>query len=410
MSPDGRLSSTADTKSPGVEPISSTRHIRALDGVRGVAILLVMIFHFSREASLEFGQHATSWIDRACQGTAAIGWCGVGLFFVLSGFLITGILWDAKDGRGYFRNFYARRVLRIFPLYYVLLTTMFIVLPLVPSIDWSAPLRDQIWFWFYLPNMEKILVSGYHENTFHYASTHLWSLAVEEQFYFVWPAVVLIFNRRNLMRICGLAVVAALLLRIAIRVAGVTPEAAYRLMPARMDALAVGALVALAARDASDLARAVRWIRPIAAAALVVMLALTITRVGLHPDDAWVETIGFTALTGLFGAAILYAVTCAPASAAARALSHPAMTWMGKYSYGIYIVHLPIALILAWRVDRAGGFSDLVGLQLPWVVLFTLASGAASMAFAWVSWNVMESRFLKLKDRFSYQRSAESTG
>jgi peptidoglycan/LPS O-acetylase OafA/YrhL len=384
-------------------PISSKRRIAPLDGVRGVAILLVMIFHFSREASLEFGQRATSWIDRTYEGTAATGWFGVDLFFVLSGFLITGILWEAKNSEGYFRNFYARRILRIFPLYYVVLIAMFIVLPLIPRTDWSAPFGDQIWFWFYMPNLEKIFISGYHENTFHFATTHLWSLAVEEQFYFIWPAVVLLFSRRNLMRICALAIVTALVLRTGIRVAGITPEAAYRLMPARMDALAVGALIALAARDAGDLSRAVRWIRPVVGAALVVLIALAIARVGLHPDDAWVETIGFTALAGLFGAAVLYAVTCSAGSRTAVALSHPAMTWMGKYSYGIYIVHLPIALLLAWRVDRAGGFSSVAGLQLPWVLLFSLAAGAVSMAVAWVSWNVMERRFLQLKDRFAYQ-------
>jgi peptidoglycan/LPS O-acetylase OafA/YrhL len=382
--------------------IVSGRHIKPLDGVRGAAILLVMIFHFSREGSLEFSHRSTSFIDHAYEGVAAIGWCGVDLFFVLSGFLITGILWDAKEGTGYFRNFYARRVLRIFPLYYAFLIGLFIVLPLIPAIDWNAPLKDQIWFWFYLPNLEKILVSGYHENTFHFATTHLWSLAVEEQFYFVWPAVVLTFSRRNLIRICGLCIVTALLLRTGIRVAGITPEAAYRLMPARMDALAVGALVALAARNRDDLAAALRWMRPVVAVAAVVLIALAIARTGLHPDDAWVETIGFTALAGLFGAAVLYAVTCAPGSKTSRALSHPALTWMGKYSYGIYIIHLPVVLLLAWGVDWEGGFSTFGGLQLPSVVLFSLVAGAVSMAFAWLSWNLFESRFLKLKDRFVY--------
>src|SRR5436190_14494061 len=151
--------------------------IPALDGIRGLAILMVMLFHYSPELD------RSNPIERVAGSFCGYGWTGVDLFFVLSGFLITGILLESRAAGNYFSSFYMRRVLRIFPAYYLSLGLMFLV---VPKID-SGGLRllpsahDRWMYVFYAQNWVGI---------FHYPGqmivTPYWSLAVEEQFYLVW--------------------------------------------------------------------------------------------------------------------------------------------------------------------------------------------------------------------------------
>ena len=157
--------------------VSSRKHIPALDGVRAVAVLLVICFHFWQVFT--YGPY--SLVGKI----AMWGQTGVDLFFVLSGFLITGILLDTKGSPSFLRNFYARRILRIFPLYYATLLTIYLIGPLF---RWSAwvPENQSLWFWTYLQNLPMTFAPG------HVAGPeHFWSLAVEEQFYMVWPFLVL---------------------------------------------------------------------------------------------------------------------------------------------------------------------------------------------------------------------------
>jgi peptidoglycan/LPS O-acetylase OafA/YrhL len=392
------------TRATAEAPLRSDARIPALDGIRGVAILLVMAFHFVGHSELLFANETTAGVDRAVRAVTGGGWLGVDLFFVLSGFLITGILWDAKTGGRYFRNFYARRVLRIFPLYYGFLFILFIAMPLALGARWQAPLVDQVWYWFYLPNPLPILLPDFEENTFGFATTHLWSLHVEEQFYLLFPAVVLLLGRRQLMLVCAVAIVAAFTIRLGIRAADITPEAAYRLMPARMDALAAGALIALAGRDPRDFARAVRWAPAIGAVAAVALAAVVIARGSLHPHDPLVQTVGFSAIAALGAVLVLATVRAAPDARLGAVLGRRPLTWLGHYSYGLYVLHLPLMLLVAWRIDAAGGLALRGGLQLPAVLAFSIAAGLISVAAAWAVWHAWERRFLQLKDRFPHGR------
>ena len=161
------------------------RHIPVLDGLRGLAVVLVLLFHLDRLSG-------AAWPDRVLARLFGAGWVGVDLFFVLSGFLITGILVDTAAQRNFFRNFYARRALRIFPLYYALLVVGFAVYPtFAPAIhadrDWRLFLDGQWWFWSYLANIRLAAVGGAPMNF-----GHLWSVAIEEQFYLVWPLLLLL--------------------------------------------------------------------------------------------------------------------------------------------------------------------------------------------------------------------------
>src|SRR3954466_6828035 len=192
-----------------VAPPMPSGHIATLDGLRGVAILLVMLCHFL--GLLHTGNHR---LDSLLHLGFGHGWVGVNLFFVLSGFLITGILLDAKSSPRYFRNFYARRTLRIFPLYYGVLFVCFAILPLFPgsnSADFLALRSRQGWLWTYCTNIKIVLDGDWKFATPLLDLGHFWSLAVEEHFYLVWPLLVFLLPTRALVKACiGVIVVAGL--------------------------------------------------------------------------------------------------------------------------------------------------------------------------------------------------------
>ena len=230
------MSKTAELTSERQLKRAEPNHILALDGLRGLAILLVLFRHLGY-----VGIDGRGWFARGISRAALNGILGVDLFFVLSGFLITGILFDTAGSRNYFRAFYARRFLRIFPLYYG-----FIILLVIFShslrIAWQGMLP------VYLTYTQNIIV-GRVGNTLWGYTGQLWSLAVEEQFYIVWPLIIFfIRNRKMLMFAAGILAVFALIFRLASLHAGVPFVLIYRLTPCRMDELLAGAWVALAFR------------------------------------------------------------------------------------------------------------------------------------------------------------------
>src|SRR5919106_250426 len=181
--------------------------IPALDGLRGIAVILVMLHHFAL-----YGTKPVSlFVDKALKAVLLSGWIGVDLFFVLSGFLITGILIDSKGGTRYFRTFYARRFLRIFPLYYGFLLAFLVLVPLLHPVGsaFTALLTEQGWYWTYLINW-KIGLTGWPE---YYILGHFWTLAVEEQFSVFWPLVVFFSGRKTLLRTCCLLLLVCLAIR-----------------------------------------------------------------------------------------------------------------------------------------------------------------------------------------------------
>ena len=380
----------------GSLPDKATGHVAALDGLRGLAILLVLLLHFS-----VYGHglaRADVFIDRLYYRIAGAGWIGVDLFFVLSGFLITGILIDAKGFPNYLRNFYARRVLRIFPLYYGALVLLMVVLPrLWPyHAGLQSLAADGAWYWAYLSNV-KIARDGWPEVG---AIGHFWSLAVEEQFYLLWPVIVLAVNRRQLQIVCLLCVIMALAVRVLLNARGNSP-AAFVLTPARMDALAVGALIAVAARRADELRRFARLARSMTILLGLSALLIFVLRKGFAGYDPVVSTIGHTIIAFFFGAVLVLALTLPPGSFVVRALESSILRFFGRYSYGLYVLHHPILFLGAGIVPLAL-IPTVLGSQLLRQFVFIVIATSVSVVLAFLSWHLFEKWFLMLKDRFPY--------
>ena len=376
-------------------PLPWRGHIPALDGLRGVAILLVMLLHFQLDAP-------DTTLGHAYQSVVDSGWAGVDLFFVLSGFLITGILYDNRADENYFRTFYVRRVLRIFPLYFGFLAVRFFVAPQLFQPEWvdlHSPPSQQAWAWLYLTNLQIALFGGDGVAPF---TAHFWSLAIEEQFYLVWPAVVLLLPRRRLLALCVGMVAGALLLRTVLVFALDNYAATYYFTPARMDALALGALIALVVRGPGGMEPLLRWRAPVLAASGAAISVFFFWR-GLWWRDPLVGTVGFT-VVGLFFAALLVSAVAAPAgSRLQRACSARVLRFFGRYSYSLYVFHLVVHRVLKRTLfdpERAPAFV----LGIPLQLVFLVTATAISVVLAVASWHLFEKHFLKLKGRFEYGR------
>jgi peptidoglycan/LPS O-acetylase OafA/YrhL len=326
------------------------------------------------------------------------GWIGVDLFFVLSGFLITGILCDTKDSGSYFRTFYIRRCLRIFPLYYATLFVFLVVLPWIFASDGRLQYLTEhaVWYWTYLSN---VLVAriGWHPLGM---LDHFWSLAVEEQFYLVWPIVVALTSRDRLRQICVALIVGSLVARIGLRLGGYE-VASYVLGPTRMDALAVGGILAVTARGSDGLSRIASASRRMFVVTLFMIGVLWVWRGGLEQNDIVVGTIGHTLLVCLLGSLLVIAMTTAPSTLISRFMSAPSMRFFGRYSYALYVFHPPLMFIRpSWLAPAA--VPTILGSQLPALFLYIAAAVIVSVVLSLASWHVCEKQFLKLKKFFPY--------
>jgi peptidoglycan/LPS O-acetylase OafA/YrhL len=374
-----------------VSQARASGHLAGLDGVRGLAILLVVGSHFLG-TELEGG--IAAWL---LMKGASYGVLGVDLFFVLSGFLITGLLLEAKGDAHYFRNFYARRTLRIFPLYYFVLTMLFLVWPRIatPSPMLSAAARHQAWLWTYTTNFYVASHPSWHALTY---VTHFWSLAIEEHFYLFWPLVVFLFGRPALERICIGVIAGALALRVGLALAGVNEVSIAVLTPCRLDALCMGGLMALLVRRPGGLEawveRSGRIALLVGAAVVAVSVFSARTQLGLpvlHQVRSSLYAVFFTALT---------LSSLKPATAlTGRLFQGTFLRFLGKYSYGLYVYHA----LLYWAFEEhgvPGRLLAMVGHPAPALVLNFALGLVLSLLVAVLSYELIEKRFLALKRYF----------
>ena len=387
-------------------PLAREGHVPALDGLRGIAILAVMLFHLITAC----GYGSDAWVTRKIIGLAVSLWSGVDLFFVLSGFLITGILLRARDQPSYFKNFYMRRALRIFPLYYAALVVIFLILPHFIAFDPPGVRRvfnAQGWLWAY---SEDVAILVHNEDFFDpnwLWVGHFWSLAVEEHFYLVWPMVVYFCRRRTLVFVSLALIAATPVTRGLMLLYHLDMAMIYTQTFSRTDELAMGGLVAMMAQRVSyaDLARYARW--AVAGSVAYVILAMAIQGGPLWWGHWTALGPGFTALA--LGAAGLTVFAISPqGNLLSRFLEARSLRMWGKYSYGAYVLHVPLQPLLMRFVPPAkigmlaSGFGHTVSRVVGLLGFATLGLTVTLIA-AMLSFHLYEQPFLRLKRFFEYR-------
>lgn len=397
------VSTPAPSERLPADPTAGGLHVPALDGIRGLAIALVMVYHFAAGSGVP-----RTALDGWFRNAATVGWVGVDLFFVLSGFLITGILFDNKGTRHFFRDFWGRRTLRIFPLYYAFLVGWLIILPRVfagqlPSI----PEGSEVWSWTYATNVLLAIKRDFWAVP--PGTGHFWSLAVEEQFYLIWPFAVYAMGRRRMMQFCVVCIVLAAVSRAVVVGTSDNQMAAYVLMPMRMDALAIGGLVALLMRDEPGRRWLATWTRPLLIASLGVVGVL----IWMSPDpenalsafDGRVQVFGFLPIAIVAGGLIVMSLDPARASSRfQRWLRSDIARLFGRYSYGLYVFHVPIAKTVKTLLIPDEALPGTFGTELPSQFALIALLAAISLAVAAASYHGFEVHFLRLKRFFQSSR------
>lgn len=371
-------------------------HIPGLDGLRAVAVLWVIWHNVFGDFPLE------GLLSKLVALFTNMGWMGVQLFFVISGFLITGILlrlrersWSFADK---FKVFYWRRSLRIFPLYYFTLFLCLLVLPWlgVSHAGLQAAQENQLWFWIYAINW----VQPFYPPD---GLSHFWSLAIEEQFYLIWPFIVLTVSRSVLLRICFFLVLSAVLFRLVLMLwfpAMYEGGAAYMFTIARWDGLAIGALLAVGVRTEGCLLMLWRWRVQWLGGSIMMVAAVLLFTNNFNSTPVGVGVLNQTIAAALFAGVIFHVLVGGRSSRVCRLLDHPVLVSIGKYSYALYVFHIPVRHVWrayfaldpgafdGWKLLLAGGY-NVAG-------VFVLTYLAALL-----SWRLLEQPALRLKDHVS---------
>ena|SRR5229473_1531836 len=361
-----------------------------LDTIRGVAILTVLFYH---GFGARYGTQGLTGFPKLFVGLTMPGWAGVNLFFALSGFLITGILIDSKDHPHYYRRFYARRALRILPAYYGLLMLLAAFGPYAlqgQSISWSFLGLSVV----YLANMTPLFGVPMQFGV-------LWSLAVEEHFYLLWPTIIRVLSRRALGICAVLIAMAAALARVIALWLGYNYLGHYTWLVA--DGLAFGALLAVLVRGPLGTRKGMMWISILAFATAIALILIDRPFKRALAGGALHITALNLACTGVVAVALLLGT-----SRWSFLVQRPVLAFFGNVSYGLYLVHLVIF----------NCFDALQHLFFPSVPSFKghfgvmlarfLVAGSLSVVVAALSRRYFEQPFLNLKDGLT--SSCENSG
>jgi peptidoglycan/LPS O-acetylase OafA/YrhL len=394
---------------------ADARAIPTLDGMRGIAVVLVLLFHFAWTFPGDDPTKAVGFVDKLAVQLHAFmwsGWTGVDLFFVLSGYLITrGLVSDSKKPLGTrMKMFWMRRVLRIFPLYYAV-----VIAGSVATLAFGAQWVPGLPYWLYMQNY----TLAFDHEVMRWTA-HFWSLAIEEQFYFIWPIVALTVSRRRLIPLILSLVVLTVGLRAGLTFKGQDlglfqrwfaseplglehgiAKFVYRATFTRADGLLLGAFVAVTQREVAHPVAQIwrRLRRPIFVGTAVVLLGLYVWATGLNDYDRRVIGVGYVTLALFFASAVSLCADHVIGERTRRLLSWGPIVSCGKVSYGMYIFHWPLVVLgVPYLMKWQEGQSTLTQM---------LVSGGfvvGGIAFIWVlaslSFKFVESPFLRLKGKF----------
>jgi peptidoglycan/LPS O-acetylase OafA/YrhL len=377
------------SNSAPAHPASLPPRLPTLDGLRAIAILLVVPHNLNLIATFGGPQLFVAAVHR--------GWIGVQLFFVLSGFLITSILLDARDSPDYYRSFFARRVLRIFPLYYATLLVLFVLLPalgLPPSSFKRDPVVE-LSYWAYFSNW----YGPFHRGP--ESVSHFWSLASEEQFYLLWPFVI---HRRSaawVMRLCLAIAAACVTIRVVMLLAGAPTQAIYQFLVTRMDALALGGAAAAAFRIPSVASWTLNRRQFVLGASLFSLVAGAVISRGYYSTDPMTLSLGYTFLAVAFALLVAAGVAADHLGPAGwlGVLRWPLLRRVAKYSYAMYVLSVPLHFLVGKPVLSALGLASTnsIIVDLTYIIVGTALCFLAAAA----SFHLFEVHFLNLKERFA---------
>jgi peptidoglycan/LPS O-acetylase OafA/YrhL len=374
----------------GSTPVAASRHLPELDGVRGIAIIAVLLTHSASYLNLLPGA-GVPWAN-ATRAIFYPGWGGVDLFFTLSGFLITGILLRARKSSSYFKSFYMRRILRILPIYYLFLiaTTLFTRSSFFPQGIVPLDVRTRLPYFFYLQNWPVFWTDWAGMGSIWGI---YWSLAVEEQFYMVWPAIVRVFRLRTIFVICTIGYLLGWPVRAYLFHKMGLDFGIMQSPFTRLDGLFLGAAIAIY-REAYGRPVPLSWGAWIFAAGAAVYASIAIfhypelgSGIGVHIDRD-----GVTAFA-LMSAGLVVA-TQYPIRALHRILSLWPLQLAGRLSYGMYVYHLFIFKVFMHVFRYAPRTNPLVALLDVSMCLITV------VAVAELSFRFIETPFLRLKRFF----------
>ena len=339
-------------------------HLRQLDGLRGIAILLVLVSHLST------GTFLAPFLK--------LGWTGVDLFFVLSGFLITGILLDTKNKQGYYRIFITRRVLRIFPIYYAVLLICLFLSTQLSILSWFP--NYQFYFWTYTQNF---LIAN--KGWITVPLGHFWSLAIEEQFYLLWPLLVLLLKPKQLLVLCAALLITALVIR---WYNPVFPFAQVFTL-AHIDGLVIGSALAIAVRI--DQKKMFQYSGLVLVLATILSMALLIIVKPWRVYSTSFIRIGFTIIAFFYGAVLLFALKN---EFLKKVLSIKPLVFFGIYSYGIYVYHGVLINMARYYYNEWLSSNRFIG---------HLAVLLLSLGISYISYNWFEKFFLSKKPVYPSQ-------